>query len=228
MKVLTLLPVVHEKEVVVHMGVAMVTSSPEPKPVTVSTGLIVCSGKPKWLPEEYVIATLGVTVNAAVPVLVPSETVTVLAPPGRFGTLTLIMKLPTAVVIKHPEVTRLAGIPAPPVPPLAVPQLPSVNHGTVVVPTVVVMVMGVAGAKLKPCMVRVVPTVPDGAAVRTPTLERVDRVTVGPAACAVLYGSRKTIPAIPARNSSPIVPKEASLLFGVNCVCILFTYFRNF
>jgi hypothetical protein len=89
------------------------------------------------------------------------------------------------------------------------------------------MVTAVPGAKPKPSMVKGVVTVVDVTAVRTP-LESVDRVTVGPAACAELTGSRKTIPAIPARNSSPIVPKEASLLFGVNCICILFTYFRNF
>jgi hypothetical protein len=52
----------------------------------------------------------------------------------------------------------------------------------------------------------------------------VDRVT-DPAACAGESGSRKTIPAIPARNNSPIVPIEASLLFGIICVCIYFTLF---
>ena len=58
-----------------------------------------------------------------------------------------------------------------------------------------------------------------------PVLVIVDRVTVAPAACAGESGSRKTIPAIPARNNSPIVPIEASLLFGIICVCIYFTLF---
>jgi hypothetical protein len=89
------------------------------------------------------------------------------------------------------------------------------------------MVMGEAGVNPLPVTTMVVPTVPDVAAVSTP-LEIVDMDTVGLAACAPLSGSRKTIPAIPARNSSPIVPKEASLLFGVICVCILFTIFVTF
>jgi hypothetical protein len=97
----------------------------------------------------------------------------------------------------------------------------------VVVPTVVVIAIGLPLANPLPVMVRDEPTVPDVAAVSTP-LDIVERATVWPAACAGLYGSRKTIPAIPARKSSPIVPNEASLLFGVICVCILFTYFRNF
>jgi hypothetical protein len=89
------------------------------------------------------------------------------------------------------------------------------------------MVMDFAGANPVPVMTRVVPTVPDVTAVDTP-LVIVDRVTVGLAACAPLSGSRKTIPVTPARNNSPIVPKEASLLFGVICVCILFTIFVAF
>jgi hypothetical protein len=84
-----------------------------------------------------------------------------------------------------------------------------------------------AGRNPLPVMTRDDPTVPDVAAVRTP-LVSVDRVTVGVAACTGEAGSRNTIPAIPARNSSPTVPKEASLFVGVICVCILFTYFRNF
>ena len=227
MTVLTLLPVVQENVVVVHMAVATDTDSAEPKPVTVIAGVIASCGKPKLLPV-YDTDTFGVMVSVAVPVLVPSDTVTVCAPPGRFGTFALMAKLPTAVVVKHPPTMRLAGVDVPLLPLLVVVQAPIVfSHGTVVLPTVVMMVIAVAGAKPKPSMVKVVPTVADGAAVSTPLLS-VDRVTVGPAACAVLYGSRKTIPAIPARNSSPIVPNEASLLFGVNCICILFTYFRNF
>src|SRR5438309_3671195 len=71
------------------------------------------------------------------------------------------------------------------------------------------------------------PTLADVTAVSTP-LVIADRATVGVAACALLSGNRKTIPVTPARNNSPIVPKEASLLFGVICVCILFTIFVTF
>jgi hypothetical protein len=96
-----------------------------------------------------------------------------------------------------------------------------------VAPTVVVIASGLLLANPLPVMVRESPTLAEVAAVSTP-LVIVDRVTVGLAACALLSGSRKTIPAIPARNSSPIVPNEASLLFGVICVCILFTIFVAF
>jgi hypothetical protein len=102
----------------------------------------------------------------------------------------------------------------------------------VAVPTVVVTEIGALLANPKPVRVRDEPTVPEVipvSSVGPPKVvdspDIVDRVTVGVAACALLSGSRKTIPAIPARNSSPIVPNEASLLFGVICVCILFTIF---
>lgn len=104
---------------------------------------------------------------------------------------------------------------------------PAVSQFVTVEPTVVVIFTADEGLNPEPEMTRVEPTVPDVAAVRAP-LDIVDRDTDGVAACAALYGSRNTIPAIPARNSSPTVPKEASLLFGVICVCKLFTYFRNF
>jgi len=219
-------PVVHVNEVVVNIGVETVTDSPEPKPVTTMDGVTPSSGKPK-LAAAKVTVTADLTVNDAVPVLTLSETEMVCAPPGRFGTLTSTAKLPTAVVVRHPRTTRLstAGV-ALLAPPLAVAQAPFVNHGTVVVPTSVVMVIGDAGRNPLPVTTMVDPTVPDVVAVRTP-LDIVDRVTVGVAACTGEAGSRNTIPAIPARNSSPIVPKEASLLFGVICICILFTYFRN-
>lgn len=81
-----------------------------------------------------------------------------------------------------------------------------------------------------PVMVRDEPTVPDATPVSSvgpPNVELspdiVDRVTVGLAACAA--GSKNTIPAIPARSSRPAVLNEASLLFGVICICILFTIF---
>jgi len=183
-----LFPVVHEKEAVVNMGVDAVTDSPEPKPVTVIDGVTDSSGKPK-LAAANVIETFDVTVNAAVPVFVPSDTVTACGPPGRFGTFTSTAKLPTAVVTKHPDVdpvfeTMLAtGVDALLMPPLVVAQaLPGLlSHCTVVVPTLVMMVIAAAGLKPKPSTTKVVPTVPDGAAVRTP-LASVDRVTVGPAA----------------------------------------------
>lgn len=157
------------------------------------------------------------------PVFTPSETVIVCAPAGRFGTRTSTWKLPDAVVVRSPPVTRLstAGVVVlTPVP------LAPLNQETVVVPTVVVMCTVDAGLKPVPVMTMVEPGVPVVVAVSLP-LEIVDRDTVGPAACTGEAGSRKTIPAIPARNSSPIVPKEASLLFGVICVCILFTIFVN-
>ena len=102
------------------------------------------------------------------------------------------------------------------------------------VPTVEVIAIAALLANPVPVMVRELPTMPEVTPVSSvgpPTTVAsgviVDRVTLAfVAACA--YGSRNTIPAIPARNSSPIVPNEASLLFGVICVCILFTYFRNF
>jgi len=226
---LTLLPVVHAYalEAAVNAVVDPVTDSPEPKPVTVIAGETASPGKPKLLPVN-VIATLAVTVYEAVAVVVPSDTEMVSAPPGRFGTFTEVWKLPRPEVVRHAEpavVTTRLSVPL--VPPLVVAQVPGVNHGTVEAPTAVVMVIALAGANPLPLMTRVDATCPDVEAVSTP-LDNVDRDTVGPAACAVLNGSRKTIPAIPARNSSPIVPNEASLLFGVNCICILFTYFRNF
>jgi hypothetical protein len=109
-----------------------------------------------------------------------------------------------------------------------------VNHEMVDVPTVEVIAIAALLENPVPVMVRELPTMPEVTPVSSvgpPAVVEsgviVDRVTVAPdAACA--YGSRKTIPAIPARNSSPIVPKEASLVFGVICSCILFTYFRKF
>jgi hypothetical protein len=102
--------------------------------------------------------------------------------------------------------------------------LANVNHEITVVPTVDVIATGLLLANPLPVMTRDEATVADVAAVSTP-LVIVERAKVGPAACALCSGSRKTIPAIPARNNSPIVPKEASLLFVGICVCIYFTLF---
>jgi len=178
--------------------------------------------------------TFGVTVKAVLTLFVPSDTTMVSAPPGRAGTFVDTWNAPEAAVVKQPPKTRLstAGdkvlIPlfANEVNPAAVQAAPE-SHGTVVEPTTVVIAMGFAVRNPLPVMISVDPTVPDVAAAKTP-LVNVDRVTVGVAACALLSGSRKTIPVIPARNNSPIVPKEASLLFGVICVCILFTIFVRF
>jgi hypothetical protein len=145
--------------------------------------------------------------------------VIVCAPPVRWGTVKIVWKAPAALVVKQVEPPTVASrLSACPVPPFVVVQEPRDNHATVEVPSVLVMASVAPLAKPIPERVRLEPTVVDVT----------DGVTVGPAACAALYGSRKTIPAIPARRSSPTVPKEASLLFGVICVCILFTYFRNF
>ena len=156
------------------------------------------------------------------------------APPGRIGTRVDTWKVPVASVVRQPPTTRLstAGtrvlIPLP-VNPLKPVQAAPVSQltGVVLVPTSEVIAIGCEARKPDPVRVRVDHTVPDVAAVRAPLDPCVDRDTVGLAACTGEAGSRKTIPAIPARNSSPIVPKEASLLFGVICICILFTYFRN-
>lgn len=94
--------------------------------------------------------------------LVPSPTTMVSEPPGRAGTVADTWKVPLAVVIKQPLLIRLF---AEPVPLLAVPQVPIVNHVTVVVPTVLVIVIGLAPANPVPDMTRVDPTVPDVAAV---------------------------------------------------------------
>ena len=151
------------------------------------------------------------------------------------GVVTVVLKAPYAVVVRQAvapaPVKRLFWVPIPPYELVKaaaqVLALADVNHVIVVVPTVDVIDTGLPPANPVPVMVRDEPTVPDVAAVSTP-LVIVDRVTAGLAACALLSGSRKTIPAIPARKSSPIVPNEASLLFGVICVCILFTIFVTF
>ena len=110
---------------------------------------------------------MGVMLNDAVPVFVPSETVTVCAPLDRLGTSTSTAKLPTAEVVRHPPRTRLstAGVVLL-APPFVVAQPPCANHATVVIPTVVVMVRGVAAVNPLPVMTMVEPTVPDVAAVR--------------------------------------------------------------
>jgi len=98
-----------------------------------------------------------------------------------------------------------------PVPPFAVPvHVPCVSQAMVLDPTVLDILITAAGENPVPVMTRVEPTVPDVAAVFTPP-DIVDRDTEAVAACALLSGSRNTIPVIPARNNSPIVPKEASL-----------------
>lgn len=110
-----------------------------------------------------------------------------------------------------------------------------VNQLTTVVPTVDVMAIWALLENPTPVMVRDDPTVPEvtpvtsvGPPAVVAMLVIVDRVTVGLAAWAGEAGSKKTIPAIPARKSSPIVPNEASLLFGVICICILFTIFVTY
>jgi len=134
------LPVVHVKDVVENIGVETVTDSPEPKPVTMIDGVTDSSGKPK-LAAAKVTDIAGVMENVAVPVLTPSETETVWAPPGSAGTSTSTAKLPTAVVVSLPATTRLstAGV--------VVLAPPALNQETDVVPTVVVMVMVLAGLK---------------------------------------------------------------------------------
>lgn len=176
------------------------------------------------------MVTDGVIVSEAVAVFTPSVTETVCAPPGSAGTVASTAKLPSASVIKQwlfvPLVdTRLstAGVVSL-VPPLVVAHPPFVSHAVVEVPTVVEMAMAALGVNPVPLMTRVEPTVPDVTAVRAPLLI-VDRDTVGVAACTGEAGSRNTIPAIPARNSNPIVPNEASLFVGCMCVCIYFTLF---
>jgi len=224
------------KDAVVKAVVAKLTDSPEPKPVALMTAPASdCSGKPLFIVvEENASEIFGVIVNEVLTEFVPSLTTMVSAPPGIAGTVTVVSKFPIAVVVRHepPLVTqRLFLVPIPPYAPVKAPEqvlaLAEVNHVIVVVPTVDVISMGLLLKNPEPLMTRDEPTVPAVAAVWTP-LDIVDRVTVAPAAWAGEAGSRKTIPAIPARNSSPIVPIEASLLFGVNCICILFTYFRNF
>ena len=236
----SVVPVVHVKEVVAHIAVAIVTVSPEPNPVTLRVPAIACSGNPK-LDPVLEKETVGVMVKGVLTVFVPSDATIVLGPPGRAGTVKELLKLPTAVVVTQPVGLKpLVRLSTPFTPPVAAAKFPPQllllaegNHDAVDVPTVEVTEIGALLANPVPVMVRVVPTVPDVTPVSSvgpPSVEEsgdiVDRVTVALAACAA--GSKKTIPAIPARNSRPIVPNEASLLFGVICICILFTYFRNF
>jgi hypothetical protein len=174
-------PVVQLNDVVVHIAVATVTDSAEPKPTRVIVGVIVSSGNPKLLPE-YVTVTRGVMVSAAMTVLVPSDTEIVRAPPGRLGMATMTWKSPAAEVVRQPAETRLS---VPLVPPFAVVQVPIVNHGTVIVPTLVMMVTGCASLNPLPVITMALPGVPDVAAVNMP-FEIVDTDTAGLAACAML------------------------------------------
>jgi hypothetical protein len=219
--------VVHADEAEVHIVVVTDTDSAAPKPESAIDGVIDCSGKPKLLPVK-VTETFGVMVYDVLTLVVPSLTTMVSAPPGRAGTVADTWKVPDAVVVRQPPLIRLFAEPVPLFVNVAngEAQAAAVSHATVVEPTRVVIAIGFAPRKPVPVMTRVDATVPDVAAVWTP-LVIVDRVTP-PTAWAGVAGSRKTIPAIPARNSRPTVPKEASLLFGVICICILFTYFRNF
>ncbi len=206
--------------------VATVTVSTAPKPLTLK---VVdprdSSGNPKLLPGKL-SETFAVMLNDALTELTPSETLMVWAPPVIAGTVTLVWKPPLALVVRQVpvDIVLVVRLLAEPVPLPETVQLPGASQLTVVLPTVLVIEMGDAGLKPMPVMTRLEPTVPDVAAVSTP-LEIVDRDTVGVAACTGEAGSRNTIPAIPARKSSPIVPNEASLLFGEICVCILFTIF---
>jgi len=182
------------------------------------------------------------TVNGALTVLVPSDTTIVSGPPGSAGTARLTLNDPLAADVRQ--------VVAPPVgivvmlsdsgevvltPPYALanapPQLLTVpSHEIVAVPEVVVISIGELLANPEPVMVRVEPTVPDVTEVSTGTafVTVIEvRATAALAAWAGEAGSKNTIPATPARSSNPTVPNEASLLFGVICVCILFTYFRN-
>jgi len=164
----------HTEDADTNIGVDTVTDSPEPKPETAMDGVTPSSGKPK-LAAAKVTETFGVMVNVAVPVFTPSETVIVWAPPGSAGTATSTSKLPVAVVVSFPPTTRLSTARA------ALLAPPALNHDTDVSPTVVEMVMVLAGLKPLPVTTMVDPTVPDVAAVRTP-LDIVDRDTVGLAA----------------------------------------------
>jgi hypothetical protein len=236
--------VVETREVEVVKLELVTIVSPEPKParhtttvppqgVSVLVTARACPGNPERSWE--LMKMLGVTENDTVTVLTWSVTLMVFAPPGRIGTRVVTWKLPVAVVVRQLSTTRLSIADSPIVGSELVP-LPEVAHdpvvsqsiGVVLVPTRDVIDIGLAPANPVPVMTIDEYTVPEVVEVRTPVDDSVDRDTVGPAACTGEAGSRKTIPAIPARNSSPIVPKEASLFVGVICVCILFTYFRNF
>jgi hypothetical protein len=213
------------------------TASPEPKPVRQTTAVPQAvlvlwmarawPGNPERSCELMTIA--GVIVRDAEKEFVPSLTTMVCAPPARTGTFADTLKSPEAVVVRQPPTMRLFTEPVPLLAnaPNGDPQVAAVSQGTVVVLTAVVIAIGCAGRNPVPVKTRVEKTFADVTVVETP-LVRVDRVTLGPAACAELIGSRKTIPVTPARNNSPIVPNEASLLFGVICVCILFTIFVAF
>ncbi len=215
-------PVVHApgREAVVNAVEVKVTDSAEPKPVAaIVTPESVSCGKPKLtLGAATLNVTAGFMVNGALTELVPSVTTMVCAPPGMAGTVTCTLKLPNAEVVRQLPLTRLSVTVVPPIAVVNAPPhvLVAVNSETVALVTVVDIPIGFPLANPEPVMTRDEPTVPDVTAVSTP-LVIVDRVTAGAAACALLSGSRKTIPAIPARKSSPIVPNEASLLFGVIC-----------
>jgi hypothetical protein len=144
-------PVVHVKGVVVHIGVVIVTASPEPKPVTARVPVIASSGKPKlYVPVVLVNVTDGVMVYGVLTVVVPSVVTMVSAPPGRAGIWTVVLNDPAAVVVRQPVGTnpliRLFAEPIPPV--LAAKVLEHVfcdagkNHEVVVVPEVEVMDIG--------------------------------------------------------------------------------------
>ncbi len=68
-------PVVQEKEVVVHIAVVTDTESAEPKPLRVRVPVMACSGKPKLLVNDVALnETFGVMENGVLTVLVPSDT----------------------------------------------------------------------------------------------------------------------------------------------------------
>jgi hypothetical protein len=96
----SVVPVVHEYVVVVHIGVATDTDSPEPKPVIEMVPAIACSGNPKLLPVAL-NETFGVMLNGDVTVLVPSDTTMLCAPPGRAGVVTVVLNVPEAVVVRQ-------------------------------------------------------------------------------------------------------------------------------
>jgi len=81
--------------------VEKVIASPAAKPVAEICSVTVCSGKPKLLPEVVLIEIFGVMVKGVLTVFVPSDTTMVSAPPGREGTLTVVLNNPLAVVVRH-------------------------------------------------------------------------------------------------------------------------------